>query len=526
MERVAFESPPVNGILPAKRAKKGPNPPGSPFSIFLSLSREVTHYVCPDHLRKMDDEIIDTHHKALRINLDPAKYGTFAEIGAGQEVARWFFRVGGASCTIAKSISAYDMIVSDAIYGHSDRYVSRQRLQTMLDHEFGLMRERLDPKRGESTRFFVFADTVASYSQFHPGESNGWMGIRFQPQPRAEPSEIMIHVRMLDKEPLQQQETLGIIGVNLVYAALYLHGRSSLITSLMDNLTTERVEVDMIKFSGPNFQQVDNRLMALQLVQQGLTSAAMFTADGEVVQAAEVLYKKPILVGRGSFRPVTHLTMDMLAAAHGLFVKEPQVAGEEAVVLMEMTLKNLTASGEIDHIDFLDRVDTLGALGRNVLISNYGEFHRLASYLFRYTKKEIGIVMGIPTLKDIFEEKYYADLEGGILESFGRMFKNDLKFYVYPWLDPANNTLVDVGNLCVAPNLRHLYAYLYENKFIEGLKEIHPEYLPIRSNEVLEKIHAGDSSWESMVPAEVAQVIRQRRLFGWTPAANPAPAVV
>jgi hypothetical protein len=470
----------------------------------------------------MDSETTDTHQKALRINLDPAKYGTFAEIGAGQEVARWFFRVGGASGTIAKTISAYDMIVSDAIYGHSDRYVSRQRLQTMLDYEYNLMRERLAAPRGQSTRFFVFADTVASRSHYHPGESHGWMGIRFQTQPRSEPSEIMIHVRMLDKENLQQQEALGIVGVNLIYAALYLLGRGNFITSLIDSLTTERVEIDMIKLSGPSFQQVDNRLMALQLVRQGLTSAAMFTAGGEVVQAAEVLYKKPILVERGSFRPVTHLTMDILDAAHAVFIQEPQVAGQEIVVLMEMTLKNLSTAGEIDHVDFLDRVDTLGALGRTVLISNYGEFHRLASYLFRYTKQMIGIVMGVPTLKDIFEEKYYTDLEGGILESFGRLFKNDLKFYIYPWRDPASGAVITAGNLRVAPHLRHLYAYLYENQSIYGLREIHEEYLPIRSQDVLDKIHAGDDSWETMVPPQVAQVIRQRHLFGWQPSRDSA----
>jgi hypothetical protein len=466
----------------------------------------------------MEPEIVDTHQKALRINLDPAKYGTFAEIGAGQEVARWFFRVGGASGTIAKTISAYDMIVSDAIYGHSSQYVSRQRLQTMLDYEYNLMRERLHAQRGQSTRFFVFADTVAARSQFQPGESHGWMGIRFQTQPGAEPSQIVIHLRMLDKENVQQQETLGIVGVNLIHAALYLHGRGNFIGSLIDGLTNERVEIDMIKFSGAGFQQVDNRLMALQLVQQGLTSAAMFTADGEVVQAAEVLYKKPILVERGSFRPVTHLTTDMLESSHSLFIQEPQVSGQEIVVLMEMTLKNLSTAGEIDHIDFLDRVDTLGALGRTVLISNYGEFHRLASYLFRYTKQMIGIVMGIPTLKDIFEEKYYVDLDGGILESFGRLFKNDLKFYVYPWRDPASGAIIGAGNLRVAPNLRHLYAYLYENQLICGLREIHEEYLHILSKDVLAKIHVGDDSWEAMVPGQVARVIKQRHLFGWHPA--------
>jgi hypothetical protein len=209
--------------------------------------------------------------------------------------------------------------------------------------------------------------------------------------------------------------------------------------------------------------------------------------------------------------------MNMLEAAHSLFVQEPSVAGEDIVVLLEMTLKNLSTSGEIDHIDFLDRVDMLSALGRTVLISNYGEFHRLASYLFRYTKKMIGIVTGVPTLKDIFEERYYADLEGGILESFGRLFKNDLKLYVYPWRDPSNRAVITAGNLRVAPHLRHLYAYLYENQFIHSLREIREEYLDIYSREVLEMIQRGDSSWEDLVPSQVAQVIRERKLFGWHP---------
>ena len=469
----------------------------------------------------METAVIDTHQKALKINLDPAKYGTFAEIGAGQEVARWFFRVGGASGTIAKTISAYDMMVSDAIYGHSDRYVSRQRLQTMLEYEFNLMIERLNAKRGETTRFFVFADTVATRSSHaggRPSEAHGWMGIRFQLHPRVEPSQVLIHVRMLDKESLQQQETLGIVGVNLIYSALYLHGKPTLISSLLDNLTSERVEVDMIKFSGPGFTHVDNRLMSLQLVQHKLTNAAMFTAEGEVVQPAEVLYKKAILVERGSFRPVTNATLDMLEAAKSQFIQEPQVQGEQIVTLMEMTLKNLTGgdeSGGIDHVDFLDRVDILGALGMNVLISNYGEFHRLAAYLFRYTKNMIGIVMGVPTLRDIFDEKYYEDLEGGILESFGRLFKNDLKFYVYPYRDPASGALITAGNLRVASNLRHLYAYLYENQLIHGLRDIREELLPIYSRDVLEKIQQGDGEWEKMVPCEVARLIKERKLFGW-----------
>ena len=478
----------------------------------------------------MEHETADTHHKALQINLDPSKYGTFVEIGAGQEVARWFFRVGGASGTIAKTMSAYDMTVSDAIYGPCERYVSRQRLTAMLEREYGLLIERLAQKRGANTKFFAFADTVAarSYSSRKDMEAHGWLGVRFQTEPQGEPSQIIIHARLLDPENLQEQEALGIIGVNLLHGALYHHADpTALLDALLDNLTAERVEVDMIKFTGPAFTGVDNRVMALQLVQRGLTKAAMFLASGEVVQPAEALYKKSILVERGSFRPITKTTLDMLECATSLFVQEPKVQGEEVTVLMEMTLKNLIDGDRIDHKDFLDRVDTLAALGKHVLISNYGEYHRLAAYLFRHTKKMIGIVMGVPTLREIFDEKYYADLEGGILESFGRLFKNDLKLYAYPLREPKTGALITAGNLCVAPHLQHLYAFLIENRHIESLRDFDERCLPIFSRDVLGQIRAGDPAWENAVPPAVAQIIKERKLFNYGAATKtdaPPPA--
>jgi len=463
-----------------------------------------------------DDKVLDTHQKALQINLDPTKYGTFAEIGAGQEVARWFFRVGGAAGTVAKSISAYDMMVSDAIYGPCERYVTRQRLQNMLDHEYGLLHERLDAKRGATTKFFVFANTVKARSYRSNEESHGWMGMRFQVQPRTEPSDIMIHVRMLDKENIQQQEALSIMGVNLIHGAMYRHDEpENLVCSLIDNLTSERVEVDMIKFSGPAFARVDNRIMALELVTQGLANAAMFTANGDVVEAGEVLYKKCILVERGSFRPLTHVTADMLRCALAQFVQEPQVQGEQIVVLLEMTMKNLTSEDGIDHQDFLNRVDLLGTLGKMVLISKYGEYHRLAAYLFRYTKKMIGIAMGVPSLRELFDEKYYTDLDGGILESFGRLFKNGLKVYAYPLRDPTTGAIITAGNLSVAPHLRHLHAYLVENHFIQGIRDYNEAYLPIFSRDVLAKMRGADASWENMVPRQVAVMIKERGMFGF-----------
>src|SRR5438874_12728529 len=306
----------------------------------------------------MADEKLDTSQKAQRINHDAKRYGTFAEIGAGQEVARCFFRAGGAASTVAKTISAYDMAVSDAIYGPTDRYVSRRRLRAMLDHEYQLLEQRLAEKQGSRTAFFVFANTVATRRE----EGHGWLGIRFQAEAGAGPSEILIHVRMLDKENVRQQEALGIIGVNFIHGTFYLHrAPESLIRSLLDNLTWERVEVDMIRFSGPAFGRVENRLMALQLVRQGLTEAAMLTAKGEAIQWAEVLYNKPVLVQRGSFRPVTKATLDVLERGFEQFILEPELNGETPVVLMEMTLRHLTTGDVIEEQDFLDRAETLSA---------------------------------------------------------------------------------------------------------------------------------------------------------------------
>ena len=458
----------------------------------------------------------DPHQKALAVNLDQRRYGTFAEIGAGQEVGRWFFRVGGASGTIAKTMSAYDMTFSDAIYGSCERYVSRQRLQTMLDHEFGLLQERLNAQRGSTTRFFVFADTVAARSYSRQDDAHGWLGMKFQAAPLAEPSQIIIHVCLLDRENLAQQEALGTMGVNLVYGALQFHRQPEvLIHSLLDSLTADRVEVDMIKFTGPAFARIDNRLMSLQLVQHGLTHAAMIAANGEVVQPAEVLYKKPILVERGRFRPVTVATLDMLECATAQFMAEPRVSGEAAVVLMEMTLHHLSEGSAVNHQDFLARADMLGALGKTVLISNYAQYYRLAAYLFGFTKKMIGLVAGIPSLQEIFEEKHYTDLEGGILESLGRLFKNDLRVYVYPARDLKQGTLITARNLQVASRLQHLYAYLTENHLIESIRGFNENCLPVFSGQVLAMIRAGEPSWEAMVPSPVAQIIKERKLWGY-----------
>jgi hypothetical protein len=455
--------------------------------------------------------------KALQINLDPRIYGAFAEIGAGQDVARRFFAVGGAAGTVAKTISAYDMTFSDAIYGASGRYVSRARLDSMLTHEYNLLIERLDEKVGGSRTFFAFADTVAARSFRRHAESQGWMGIRFQKEPRKEPNEIIIHVRMLDPTNLQQQEALGVVGVNLIHGAFFLtENPEALVESLVDELAPGRLEIDMIRFTGPDFADVDDRIMALQLVTQNLTNAALFRATGEIVNAADALYKKPLLVERGSFRPVTLLADDMLNCAKAMFMREEGVRDSEPEILMEITMKNLLASGELDLRDFLDRVDMLGAMGRTVLISNYDAYHRLVNYLTRYTDRMVGLPLGLPAMAEILEEEYYKDLEGGILEALGRLFKTGVKLYVYPFLNP-NGDLVTAENFEVAPNLVHFYRHLLDNGFIVSMEGYNPSYLPIKSPGVLAKIRAGAASWESMVSPEVAKIIKERQLFGYQP---------
>jgi hypothetical protein len=457
----------------------------------------------------------DTLQKALQINLDPRWYGTIAEIGAGQEVARWFFRAGGAAGTVAKTMSAYDMAVSDAVYGKADRYVSKGRLQAMLDHEFQLNLDRLGHDRGDDTAFFAFADTVVARSYRGGNECHGWMGVKFQSHPRDEPSQVVLHVRMLDDEAALQQEALGVVGINLLHAAFFQHHRpEDLVESLLDRLTTGRIEVDMIEFTGIEFRAVDNRLMALTLVQLGLSGAAMFGPDRRVLQPSEVLRKKAILVERGSFRPPTVVNIDMLEAARSKFESDPVVARRDVLLLTELTMANLRAGSDVvDRRDFLARADLLAACGMTVLISDYVAYHRLAAYLAWRTDGRIGMVMGVPSLADLFHEEDHAALPGGILESFGRLFKNDLKLFVYPML--RNGEVVTVETLAVEEELRPLYDYLYRRGSFVGLDNYKPDYLPILSRDVLKRIPTDDQTWTSMVPPEVCELIRKRGFFGY-----------
>jgi hypothetical protein len=461
------------------------------------------------------DRTTDTRLKALEVNFATHRYGTFAEIGAGQEVARWFFSVGAASGTVAKSISAYDMQVSDAIYGESNRYVSRDRLETMLGFEYDLNIERLTPKRGRDTAFFAFADTVAARSYRGTSECHAWMGIRFQAQPRDEASQIVIHLRLLDLENLQQQEALGIVGVNLVYGASFLsHQPELLLESLLDGLSTRRIEIDMVEFTGIEFRRVDNRVMSLRLVQMGLSDVAMFS-HGEVLQPSEALYKRPVLVQRGSFRPPTKVHVDMQTCAQAEARSSPEVDDERLVSIVEISMRNLMTDGKVDLADFLDRVDILSATGLTVLISNYSRHYRLVEFLLRHTQAPIGLPLGVPTLEEIFNPEHYEHLQGGVLEAIGRLCKKNVTLLVYP--AERGDALVTAANLEVGEEFRLLYRHLLESGRIRDLEGANRSLLGIQAPNVLERLRAGGDDWEEMVPPRVRDLVKERCLFGYRP---------
>src|SRR5688572_11845175 len=394
-----------------------------------------------EQLRMDEFRKLTTQEKALRINLSKAIYGSFAEIGAGQEVAANFFKVGGASGTVAKTMSAYDMKFSDAIYGVGDRYVCEERLIRMLDHEYVLLPERL-PHRIETTRFFAYADTVEVLNYERTNQGHGWIGLRFQLTPKSEPNDCIIHVKMHDADPLLQQFALGVVGVNLLYACNFMSDPEDILMSLLDGLTARRIEIDMFRLTGPDFKQVDNRLMALKLVKNGLTKAAMFGPDGNVMQPSDELYKKNVLVLRGRFRPPTHVNVDMLLASRRHFRQESDVDRSNIVLVSELTLNDLGFDGNIDDKDFLHRADILCSLGQTVLISNYFEYYRLVDYLSKITKgKKIGIIMGVNALQKVFDEKTYVNIRGGILECFASLFGTNVKLYIYPALQKDGKTL-------------------------------------------------------------------------------------
>jgi hypothetical protein len=462
------------------------------------------------------ENIPSIRSKALRINLNENIYGTFAEIGAGQETVRNFFRAGGASGTIAKTMSAYDKDFSDAIYGIEEdgRYVTEARLKKMLSHEINLIEERIVREKHPNKMFFAFANTVATIDFAKKYKGHGWVGIRYQIEQTEDYNEIMLHIRFHENDAVQQQQTLGTLGVNLIYGAFYKYDAPrKLLRYLYDHIDKDKIEIDTINFSGPKFEEVDNRLMSLQLIKNGMTDAVMFGPDGNNILPARILYKKNILTLRGSFRPVTKVNIDMYEKSYKMFLDENRVDPDRTETIFEITLSNLRAEGEIDEEDFMDRARLLCSLGHNVMISNFQEYYKLVEYFSRYTKMRLGLAMGVNNLVDIFDEKYYRHLSGGILEAFGKLFFKDLKVYLYPMRDPETGEYTTSENLKVHPRMKELYKFFKYNGKVIDIEDFNPEVMDIFSREVLQKIENGEDGWETMLPEGVAEIIKEKKLF-------------
>ncbi len=469
----------------------------------------------------MEGQNLSTSLKALTINLDQSTYGVFAEIGGGQEVSRNFFQAGGASGTIAKTISAYDKQYSDILYSQnqaSKRYVSCQRLEEMLDCEYDQLVNMLGSKRETPTRFFVYANTVSTINYRKDNISHGWIGCRFQLHPDSEPNEVVIHVGLHENDNLLQQNTLGIAGVNLLYACFYHHDRPNLfIQSLLDNLSIDRMEITMIRMKGPELSYVDNRLLAVQLVKNGMAKAIMFDKFGNVQEPADMLYKMNVLAFRGSFRPITYAGFDILKSSYALFKRDEDYDKSNTLSFCEITIDNLMAPDEsdIDDRDFLDRVDLLNGMGQNVMVSGFREFYKLVHYFSGFRINKLRIVVGAETFEKIFDPKYYSDLKGGILEAFGKLFARNMKMYVYPGLNPDTLNLIRSEDIAFTAETRHLYNYLVSSRLILEISDINKKFINIFSPQVLDKIKVSDPEWEKLVPAYVAETIKSRKLFGY-----------
>jgi len=470
------------------------------------------------HAQSTPTQARTTHQKALDLNLDAGRYGSFAEIGAGQEVGRWFFRVGGAAGTIAKTMSAYDKKVSDAIYGTAQRYVSSGRLEAMLDHEYDLNIERLDAERGATTAFFAFANTVVAQNYRGDADCHGWIGIRFQIEPQAGASQILLHARMLDQDALMQHEALGVLGVNLVYGAARLaRDPEALLGSLLDNLGPRRIEIDMVEFTGEGFERVDHRVMSLRLVEFGLSKAAMFSTQGEVLRPSEVLYRRPVILQRGRFRPPTTVHMDIQQKALERFCREPEVEPDRVVSLLEISLHELRESGGSGDADFLDRIEALTASKQSLLVSDYAAYDEVAGHLRRYAPAQIAFPLGVASLLELLDESAHADSSGGALAACGRLFGMGVRLYVYPTMDRVTGDRIELGSLRPPAGVASLFRHLVERGYVQPLEGLPDARLAIRSDDVLAMIQRDEPDWTAHVEPAVAAAIREEGLFGYRP---------
>ena len=408
------------------------------------------------------------------------------------------------------------MIYSNSIYGKSEsgRYVSKDRLDKMLSIEFDNIYNLLGEKRGQGTRFFAFANTVATLNYQKDNESHGWIGIKFQIYPNSKSNEVLTHVRLLENDYVLQQKTLGIFGVNLIYACYnYYKTPGQFLVSLMDSLSNQRIEINMVEMKGTELNDVDNRLLSVQLVKNNMTHATMFDRYGNVQQPSDMLYKKNVIVLRGVFRPITYTGFDMLKTSYGLFKKDESYEKGNTLTFCEIALNSLPDTEIFEERDFLERVDILNNMGQNVMVSSFREFYRLVEHLSHYNITNLRIIMGVMTFLKVMDKNYYVHLKGGILEAFGKLFPGNMKLYLYPTIEKEKGTLLNSRNIIVPEDIKYLYKHLLYNRKILDIQNANIKKLHVQSDEIRKMICGNNDGWEEMVPKFVSKFIKSKKLF-------------
>ena len=436
-------------------------------------------------------EKLDTHHKALTLNLDQSAFGSFAEIGAGQEVARWFLIVGGASGTVAKTISAYDKEVSDDLYGTGSRYVSRQRLEAMLDREWTQLLNQLAESRGSRTRFFSFVDTVSARNYAGTNEPHGWLGLRFQQQPGGQPNDILLHINLRDSSNLLQQEATGILGVNLIYAALYQLQTEHFLESLMQDVEN-RIEIDYVDLRGPAFETWDQRALLVQLVCRGFAQAVCFPSSGSPVPPTEVIHRNPVVLAPGYFVHMdpSHAEIHTRMLASGIRQLQREMGETKTTPkgFFCLTLAPSDAKEPPPGVpDLLHRIDALRSHGGDVLLFREPELYTMTDFVNRYTEELVRFVVGLSVVIRAFEDRY-SKLGGGFLEALSRLLAQNVRIYAYPmisadlketvqristtdWKWDDTNGWVSARQLRLAPPRGYLYAYVLDSNFLVPIQE-------------------------------------------------------
>jgi len=447
--------------------------------------------------------------KVLDINTDPLWYGSFAEIGAGQEVARQFFQAGKASQTVALTISAYDMTFSDVIYGKekSGRYVCDSRLRKMMNHEFSKLTKRLGETRGAKTCFFSFADTVATSSDSKKSSSShGWMGVRFQHKPTSEPNEIYLHVRLLDKQRLLQQETISKLGVNLLHSCFYkIKNTNEFMTSLFDQIKSGSLSIDAIHFNGEAFKNYNECRMNLWLIKNCFSEAIYFNAEGSVQNPSDALWGKNIFIQRAFYKPVTNTHLDIANRGLKHFIKEFNLKPQDTVTVFEFTLNNRIKNESVTLDDALLKLKMFQALKIPVLVSRFSLFYELKEFIRLSTDKPMGIVIGATHLEKLFDEKFYFDLPGGLLEGLGKLLGRFSRLYIYP--HKTNEICLLTKSFFPPTAIKNIYTHFIENKMIQDIAGCDEITEFVHSNDILKMIKAKNNLWKKFVPEKIHSLI-------------------